>query len=337
MKILVTGGAGFIGSNFIRYVLNKYPDYQIVNLDKLTYCGNLDNLRDIEDNPRYHFIKGDVCDKKIVEEGIQECQAIVHFAAETHVDRSIMEAGTFVVTDVLGTHVLLETAKKFKIERMIHIGTDESYGSIEKGSFKEGDALVPSSPYSASKAAADLLVHAYWATYNLPVIITRSSNNFGPYQYPEKLIPLFITNALDDEPLPLYGDGKNVRDWIYVIDNCEAIDFVLHQGKLGEVYNIGGGNERTNLEITEMVLDELGKTKDLISFVTDRPGHDQRYSLNTAKLRQMGWQPKYDFKQALGETVKWYRENEWWWRKIKSGEFQEYYQQMYKTQTHPDI
>ena len=337
MKILVTGGAGFIGSNFIRHMLAKYPDYSIVNLDKLTYCGNLDNLREIENDPRYTFKKGDVCDKKAVEESMKGCQAVVHFAAETHVDRSIMEAGTFVVTDVFGTHVLLETAKKLGVERMIHIGTDESYGSIAEGSFKEGDPLVPSSPYSAAKAAADLLVHAYWTTYNLPVIITRSSNNFGPYQYPEKLIPLFITNALDNERLPVYGDGQNVRDWIYVIDNCEAIDFVLHQGKVGEIYNIGGGNEQTNLEITEMILSELEKAKDLISFVTDRPGHDLRYSLDTAKIRQLGWQPEYEFEQALRETVGWYRENEWWWRKIKSGEFQDYYEQLYKTEARPDI
>lgn len=329
MKVLVTGGAGFIGSNFIRHMLNKYPDYEVVNLDKLTYAGNLDNLRDIESNPRYSFVKGDICDSQVVGQVIKGCDFVVNFAAETHVDRSIMEAGSFVNTDVLGTYVLLEAVKEHKVEKFLHISTDEVYGSINEGSFKETDPLSPSSPYSASKAGADMLVTSYWTTYRLPVVITRSSNNFGPYQYPEKLISLFITNAIDDETLPLYGNGKNVRDWIYVLDNAQAIDFVLHNGKLGEIYNIGGGNEKTNIEITQMILKQLDKPNSLIKFVTDRPGHDLRYSLDCAKVHQLGWKPKYKFEQAIKQTIEWYKENEWWWRKIKSGEFKEYYQRMY--------
>ncbi len=314
MKILVTGGAGFIGSNFIRYLLNKYPDYKIINLDKLTYAGNLDNLKDIQNNPRHIFIKGDICDKKIVEETVKDSiDAIVNFAAETHVDRSIADAGSFIKTDVFGTYRLLEASRKYDI-KFVQISTDEVYGSIENGSFKETDPLKPSSPYSASKAGADLLTHSYYTTYNLPVLITRSSNNFGPYQHPEKLIPLFITNALQDKPLPLYGDGKNVRDWIYVLDNCKAIDLVLHKGKEGESYNIGTGNEKTNLEMTHMILQELKKPKSLISSVKDRPGHDRRYSLDSTKIRKLGWKPQHEFEDAFKETIKWYKDNEWWWK-----------------------
>ncbi len=330
MKLLITGGMGFIGSNFIRYLINKYPDYRIINLDIMSYAANPDNLRDIEGNPRYKFVKGDICDPQIVDELAKDVDVIVNFAAETHVDRSILGPESFIKTDIYGTYVLLEAAKRYGHKRYIQISTDECYGSIEKGSFKETDPLNPSSPYAASKAGADLLVNSYFVTYGLPVLITRSSNNFGPYQYPEKLIPLFITNALEDEPLPLYGDGKNVRDWVYVIDNCEAIDFVLHEGKEGEIYNIAGGNERTNLEITEIILRELGKPRDLVKFVKDRPGHDRRYSLDCQKIHQLGLRPRFSFERAMKETIKWYVNNRWWWEKIKSGEFKRYYDMMYR-------
>jgi len=329
MKLLVTGGAGFIGSNFIRLILKKYPDYQVINLDKLTYAGNLDNLRDIEGNSNYHFVKGDICDPKTVAEVSKGVDAIVNFAAETHVDRSILEPGSFIQTDIYGTYVLLEAVKREGIGRYIQVSTDEVYGSIERGSFTEKSPLEPSSPYSASKAGADMLVRSYWKTYNLPVIITRSSNNFGPYQYPEKLIPLFITNAIEDKPLPLYGDGMNVRDWIYVEDNCEAIDLVLHRGQVGEIYNIGGGNERTNLEITDIILRELGKPKGLIRYVKDRPGHDRRYSIDSSKIASLGFSRRYSFEEAMGSTIRWYCENEWWWRKIKAEDFKRYYKKAY--------
>jgi len=329
MKLLVTGGAGFIGSNFIRHILNKYPDYHITNLDKLTYAGNLDNLKDIDGRANYQFLKGDICDPKAVSEAVQGMDAIVNFAAETHVDRSILEPGSFIQTDVYGTYVLLEAVKAHGIQRYIQISTDEVYGSIEQGSFTEASPVMPSSPYSASKAGSDMLVHSYWKTFHLPVIITRSSNNYGPYQYPEKLIPLFITNALEDRSLPLYGDGLNVRDWIYVVDNCAAIDHVLHQGKEGEVYNIGGGNERTNIEITEIILRELGKPKDLIKRIKDRPGHDRRYSIDSSRLVSLGFVPQYGFEEAMQYTVRWYRENEWWWKKVKSEDFKRFYKKAY--------
>jgi len=318
MHILVTGGAGFIGSNFIRHIIRKYPDYRVINLDKLTYAGNLDNLKDIENNPNYTFVKGDICDKVIVDELSREVEAIVNFAAESHVDRSIVDASDFMRTNVHGTYILLEAAKKYKIHRFIQASTDECYGSVAKGSSKEIDALNPSSPYAASKAAADMLVHSYWVTYNLPVNIARSSNNFGPYQYPEKIISLFITNAFEDKPVPLYGDGMNVRDWLYVIDNCKAIDLILHNGKEGEIYNIGGGNELRNIDLTKTVLKLLGKPESLIKPVKDRPGHDRRYSLDCSKIvRQLGWAPTFEFEKALEETVKWYVDNQWWWRKLK--------------------
>ncbi len=329
MKLLVTGGAGFIGSNFIRHMIKKYPDYHIVNLDKLTYAGNLDNLKDVEGHPNYTFIKGDICDVKVVSGAVEGVDAIVNFAAETHVDRSILEPGSFIQTDVYGTYVLLEAVKEKGIRRYIQISTDEVYGSIEKGSFTEKSPLSPSSPYSASKAGSDMLVHAYWTTYHLPVIITRSSNNFGPYQYPEKLIPLFITNALEGQQLPLYGDGMNVRDWIYVDDNCAAIDVVLHKGTEGEVYNIGGGNERTNVEITDIILRETGKPKSFIKHIKDRLGHDRRYSIDSSKLTSLGFSSKHSFDDAMKTTVKWYTDNEWWWRKIKSEEFKKYYKKAY--------
>jgi len=329
MKLLVTGGAGFIGSNFIRHILNKYPDYHITNLDKLTYAGNLDNLKDIDGRANYQFFKGDICDPKVVSEAVHGMDAIVNFAAETHVDRSILEPGSFIQTDIYGTYVLLEAVKAHGIQRYIQISTDEVYGSIEQGSFTEASPLMPSSPYSASKAGSDMLVHSYWKTFHLPVIITRSSNNYGPYQYPEKLIPLFITNALEDRPLPLYGDGLNVRDWIYVTDNCAGIDLVLHRGKEGEVYNIGGGNERTNIEITEIILRELGKPKDLIKRIKDRPGHDRRYSIDSSRLVSLGFEPQYGFEEAMQNTVRWYRENEWWWKKVKSEDFKRFYKKAY--------
>lgn len=329
MELLVTGGAGFIGSNFIRFILHKYRDYRVTNLDKLTYAGNLENLRDIDKDPRYTFVEGDICDPPLVEGLAKRVDVIVNFAAETHVDRSILEPGSFIQTDVYGTYTLLEAAKKNNHWRYIQISTDEVYGSIETGSFRENDPLSPSNPYSASKGSGDLLAHSYWVTYKLPIIITRSSNNFGPFQYPEKLIPLFITNALDDLPLPLYGDGKNVRDWIYVLDNCEAIDLVLHKGRPGEVYNIGVGNEKANIETAESIVRELGKPKNLIKFVKDRLGHDGRYSLDCTKIYGLGFTPRYRFKEALKETIKWYRENEEWWRRIKEGEFKEYYRRTY--------
>ena len=329
MKLLITGGAGFIGSNFIRYILANHHDYYVTNMDKLTYAGNLDNLRDIEGHPHYRFIKGDICDPDLVEPLAKETDVILNFAAETHVDRSIMEPGSFIRTDVYGTYVLLEAARRYNHKKYIQISTDEVYGSIESGSFSEDSPIRPNSPYSASKASADLIVQSYFTTFKLPVIITRSSNNFGPYQYPEKFIPLFITNAIDDKPLPLYGDGLNIRDWIYVMDNCAAIDLVLHYGIPGEVYNIGGGNERTNLEVACQIIRELGKSEDIIHLVKDRPGHDRRYSLNCGKIASLGFRPGHALENALSETIRWYKENQAWWRKIISGEFQGYYKQMY--------
>ncbi len=316
MNLLVTGGAGFIGSNFVRYILNKYPEWKIVNLDKLTYAGNLENLRDIEDNVNYSFVKGDICDKRIVEDLVKDVDVVINFAAETHVDRSVIDAGTFIRTDVFGTYRLLEASRKFDIERYIQISTDEVYGSIEEGSFKETDRLNPGNPYSASKAGADALVCSFFKTYGLSVIITRSSNNFGPYQYPEKVIPLFITNALRDRKLPLYGDGLHQRDWLYVIDNCEAVDFILQNGKDGEVYNVGGGNEKTNIEVTEMILKILEKPESLIESVADRLGHDRRYSLDCSKIGKLGWKPNFNFEDVLGVTVNWYVGNEWWWKPL---------------------
>lgn len=327
-SILVTGGAGFIGSNFVRYMLHKYPDYRIIVMDALTYAGNRENLADLEKDPRYLFYHGNICDETVVDNLMSNVDAVVNFAAETHVDRSIHKAGSFIETDVKGTFVLLEAAKKYGIERFLHISTDEVYGSIENGSFKESDPLMPNSPYSASKAGGDLLVRSYFKTYGLPVLITRSSNNYGPYQYPEKLIPLFVTNAIDNQPLPLYGDGKNVRDWIYVEDNCAAIDLVLHKGELGEIYNIGGGNERENIYITNFILDYLGKPKSLIKPVADRPGHDRRYSVDTSKIRALGWEPKWNLDEGLKHTIDWYVENETWWRRIK--EKQEEYKRFYE-------
>lgn len=334
-KIVVTGGAGFIGSNFVRHMLRAHPDYEITVLDKLTYAGNLDNLRDVAENPHYRFVQGDICDSPLVEETIRGADAVVNFAAETHVDRSLMEPGGFIITDVFGTYVLLEAVKKLGTGLFLQIGTDEVYGSVEEGSSVETDNLEPRSPYAASKAGADLMVGAYHASFGLPTIITRASNNFGPHQYPEKVIPLFVTNAIEDKPLPLYGDGKNVRDWLYVLDHCEAIDLVLHEGKVGETYNIGGGNEKTNIELTMKILELLGKPATLIQYVADRPGHDRRYSLDCSKLRQLGWRPRHEFESALEQTVRWYVDNEWWWKKIKSGEYAEYYRRQYANRAKP--
>ena len=316
-RLLVTGGAGFIGSNFIHYILKKYDDYEIVNLDKLTYAGNLENLADIQDDKRYRFIKGDICDKESVVNAIKGVDIVVNFAAESHVDRSIEDPGSFIQTDIYGTFILLDTSRDNKVSLYVQISTDEVYGSIENGSFKETDPLEPNSPYSASKTGADMIVRSFNKTYGLPVIITRSSNNFGPNQFPEKVIPLFVTNLIDDIPVPLYGDGMNVRDWIYVEDNCSGIDTVIHKGKPGEIYNIGGGNERPNVWITKKILEIMGKPGSMISYVKDRPGHDRRYSIDCTKLKSLGWNPKYDFESALEQTISWYQQNEAWWRKLK--------------------
>lgn len=313
MKILITGGAGFIGSNFVHYMVEKYPDEEIIVFDKLTYAGRLENLQDVRD--KITFIKGDICSKGDIEK-IRDCNSIFNFAAETHVDRSITDAGAFVKTEIIGTYNLLEFARTHDVGRYVQISTDEVYGSIAKGSFREDDVLNPSSPYSASKAGADLLVRAYSKTYGSPVLITRSSNNFGPYQYPEKLIPFFILNALQNKSLPVYGDGMNTRDWIYILDNCSAIDTVYNKGKLGEIYNIGSGNEKTNMEITALILEELNKSRSLISFVKDRPGHDWRYSLDSTKINNLGWEPEFDFEKALKYTIQWYKENRWWWEPL---------------------
>jgi dTDP-glucose 4,6-dehydratase len=329
MRLLITGGAGFIGSNFIRYILQKYNNYEVINLDKLTYAGNLENLKDIGKDPRYRFVKGDICDTTLVEKLAKQVDVIINFAAETHVDRSIINAGSFIQTNVYGTYVLLELANRYKHPRYVQVSTDEVYGSTETGSFKETDVLNPTNPYAASKASGDLLVQSYWATYKLPIVIVRSSNNFGPYQNPEKFIPLFITNAIDELPLPLYGDGKNVRDWIHVLDNCEAIDLALHKGNSGEIYNIGTGNEKTNIEIAEFIVNELRKPNSLIKFVKDRLGHDRRYSLISTKIHDLGFRPRYSFEEALRDTIEWYKENEEWWRRIKEGEFKDYYEKVY--------
>lgn len=328
-RILVTGGAGFIGSNFVRWMLDRHPDLEITVLDKLTYAGNLANLADVQGNSRYRFVKGDITDASLVEDLAANTQAIVNFAAESHVDRSIERAEAFIQTDVVGTHVLLEAARRHSHQLYLQISTDEVYGNVAVGSSTESAPIMPRSPYAASKAGADLLVLAYATTYGLPVAITRSSNNFGPYQYPEKVIPLFVTNALRGEPLPIYGDGMQVRDWLYVTDNCAAIETVLGQGTPGEVYNVGGGNELTNLELTKAILGEVGQSPELIRLVADRQGHDRRYSVDCAKVRALGWQPQHQFPTALAETVNWYRENVEWWEPLVTGEYLDYYRRQY--------
>ena len=332
MKLLVTGGAGFIGSNFIRYLHSKYPAYEVINLDTLTYAGNLENLADISGECFYRFVKGDIADVSLVRQVFTEgIEVVVNFAAESHVDRSIEDASSFITTNITGTQVLLEAARAHQVKRFIQISTDEVYGSLgPQGLFTEHSPLSPNSPYSASKAGADHLVRAYYETFRLPVMITRSSNNYGPYQFPEKFIPLFITNALVDEPLPLYGDGLNVRDWLQVEDNCAAIDLVLHRGKEGEIYNVGGNCEKTNLEVVKIILKELNKPESLLRFVKDRPGHDRRYALDTAKIaRELGWYPQCSFEEGIRHTIAWYRHHAGWWEKIKSGEYRSYYQKMY--------
>lgn len=332
--ILVTGGAGFIGSNFIHHILEKHPDYKIVNLDNLTYAGNLENLQSVESNPNYHFVKGDICDKKTVTNVIEKYQidTVVNFAAESHVDRSILGAAIFVQTNVLGTQVLLDAAKEKGIKIFLQVSTDEVYGSLgETGKFTETNPLHPNSPYAASKTGADLLALAYQHTFGLPVVITRCSNNYGPYQFPEKLIPLMIANALNDKPLPVYGQGTNVRDWLHVRDHCEAIDVVLHKGKIGEVYNIGGNNEWKNIDIVKLLLAKLKKPESLITYVKDRPGHDLRYAIDATKIKnELFWQPRYTFEEGITETIEWYLNNKNWWQRIISGKYQEYYKNMYE-------
>lgn len=329
MKVLVTGGAGFMGSNFVKYILNKYPDYEVINLDKLTYAGNLENLKEVENNTRYRFIKGDIADEKVVDKLVNEVDVLINFAAETHVDRSILNPKDFVVTDVIGTHTLLEAVKKYG-KKLIQISTDEVYGSTEKGDFTEESPLEPNSPYSASKAGGDLLCRSYVKTFNTAVILIRSCNFYGPNQYPEKVIPLFITNLLEGKKVPLYGDGLNVREWIYTQDYCEGLDLVLHQGKTGEIYNISSEEEITNLDLTKIILQELGKNEEFIEYVKDRPGHDRRYSVDSSKLRkELGWEPKFKFAEGIKRTIEWYKNNESWWKPLKSGEYLKYYREQY--------
>ena len=332
VDVLVTGGAGFIGSNFVRYALAQHADWRVTTLDKLTYAGRLENLESLKDDPRHRFVKGDVADAAVAAPLVAAADIVVHFAAETHVDRSIQNAGEFITTDVYGTFVLLEAARtSARLRRFIQISTDEVYGSVASGSSVETDELRPRNPYSASKAGADRLAYSYWATYQVPVVITRASNNYGPNQFPEKIIPLFITNLIDDIPVPLYGDGQNERDWLHVDDHCRAVDLLIEEGHPGEVYNVGGGNQVKNVDLTHRILELAGKPVSLIRPVADRQGHDRRYSLDTAKLESLGWRPRHDFQRGLAETVAWYRENEAWWRPIKDQDpaFRTYYQAQY--------
>jgi dTDP-glucose 4,6-dehydratase len=333
MKLLITGGAGFIGSNFVRYMVNKYPQYNIVNLDLLTYAGNLENLKDIENAPNYKFVRGDIADREFINGLFREekFDYVLNFAAESHVDRSITDPGIFVQTNIQGTLALLDAAKTMGVTKYLQVSTDEVYGTLgETGYFTEETPLAANSPYSASKAGADLLVRAYHETFGLPVNITRCSNNYGPFHFPEKLIPLMIINALNDKELPIYGDGLNIRDWLHVEDHCQAIDLVLHQGRNGEVYNVGGNNERTNIEIVKTILKHLGKPESLMKFVKDRPGHDRRYAIDATKLRtELGWTPKYNFDTGIEQTINWYLNNREWWENIISGEYQEYVKSQY--------
>src|SRR6187399_1836839 len=332
VNVLVTGGAGFIGSNFVRYAIAAHEDWHVTTLDKLTYAGRLENLKSLDGHPRHTFVHGDIADTAIAAPLVQAADYVVHFAAETHVDRSIREAGEFIKTDVIGTFVLLEAARQApKLKRFVQISTDEVYGSVPEGSSVETDELKPRNPYSASKAGADRLAYSYWATYELPIVITRASNNYGPYQFPEKVIPLFATNAIDDVQVPLYGDGRNVRDWLHVDDHCRAVDLLIDAGVDGEVYNIGGGNEVRNVDLTHQILALAGRSTDLIQPVADRLGHDRRYAVDTSKLRGLGWQPQVPFEDGLAATVAWYVENEAWWRPIKEQDaaYKAYYQTQY--------
>jgi dTDP-glucose 4,6-dehydratase len=336
VEVLVTGGAGFIGSNFVRYALTRHSDWRVTTLDKLTYAGRRENLHDVMNNPRHTFVHGDIADAAVSGPLVEQSALVVHFAAETHVDRSILAAGDFIRTDVEGTFVLLEAARRApRLRRFIQISTDEVYGSVASGASRETDELKPRNPYAASKAGADRLAYSYWATHNVPVVITRASNNYGPYQFPEKVIPLFVTNAIDDTPVPLYGDGRNVRDWLHVDDHCRAIDLLIEAGTDGEVYNIGGGNDVMNVDLTKRILAALGKPESLIKPVADRPGHDRRYCLDTTKLRSLGWAPQVPFDTGLREAIDWYRHNEWWWRPIKEQDpaFRSYYQAQYDRQS----
>ena len=335
MKLLVTGGAGFIGANFILYWLKKYPQDQIINLDKLTYAGNLENLKSIEKNANYNFVKRDICDKKAVDQAMKGVETVVHFAAESHVDRSIMEPEVFVKTNVLGTQVLLDAALRHKVKRFHHVSTDEVFGSLElnsKNKFDEKSPFQPNSPYAASKAGSDCLVRAWYKTYGLPVTVTNTSNNFGDYQFPEKFIPLAITNLLEDKPVPIYGNGRQIRDWLYVKDHCRAIDLVLKKGKVGEYYLIGGlTSEISNLEVAKKICRILGKSEKLLKFIKDRPGHDVRYAINWRKAKkELGYQPEFRFDTYLEKTIEWYKDNQEWWKRIKSGEYQKYYREWYK-------
>jgi len=332
MKLLVTGGVGFIGSNFIRYIFKKYPDYEIVNLDLLTYAGNLENLKDIEGNGNYKFVKGDIADKESVNDLVKDADVIVNFAAESHVDRSILDSASFIHTNIVGTHNLLEAAKANGLKRFHHISTDEVFGHLEPNDppFKENTPYAPRSPYSASKAAADHLVMAYFHTHQLPVTISNCSNNYGPLHFPEKLIPLAITNILEGKKIPVYGDGMQVRDWLYVLDHCEAIDLIIQKGKIGETYCIGGNSEKTNLEIVKKILELLNKGEEMIEYVKDRPGHDRRYAIDFSKIKaELDWQPQTSFEEGMRKTVDWFKNNEDWWKKIKSGEYLKYYEEQY--------
>jgi dTDP-glucose 4,6-dehydratase len=330
-KILVTGGAGFIGSNFVRFLYRRGRKVEIAVLDKLTYAGNLDNLREFAGRKGFQFVRGDICNARLLDGLLPGVDVVYNFAAETHVDRSILEAGSFVKTDVLGTYVLLQRALKAGVPRFVQVSTDEVYGSTARGSFRESDPVQPNSPYSASKSGADLLVRAFCKTYGFPAVITRSSNNYGPYQHPEKFIPLFITNAIEGKPLPIYGDGSNVRDWIYVEDNCRAIELVGREGKAGEAYNIGAGEEHPNIEIARKIVALTGADESLLAFVTDRPGHDWRYSIDARKIRALGWRPRVDFEEGLERTVRWYARNALWWKPVKEGSFKRYYAKLYSS------
>ena len=332
VEVLVTGGAGFIGSNFVRHALAAHPDWRITTLDKLTYAGRMETLKDVIDHPRHRFVRGDIADAAVAAPLVKASHIVVHFAAETHVDRSILEAGEFIKTDVIGTFVLLEAARAATdLQCFVQISTDEVYGSVAEGSSAETDELKPRNPYSASKAGADRLAYSYWATYGVPVMITRASNNYGPFQFPEKVIPLFITNAIDNIPVPLYGQGLNIRDWLHVMDHCRGIDAVIERGRTGDVYNIGGGNEVRNVDLTHTLLRLADRPESLIKNVKDRQGHDVRYSLDTSKLRALDWTPSIPFEEGLKDTVRWYRDNEWWWRPIKENDpaFRAYYETQY--------